>query len=153
MIAIWSILAICGSVLGLGAITWYLGRIQIEVRWARRREAEAERNARLQLEPEVAAERTRAVEESAGRKAMDQFLSEIHAEERAHLRQRDFGTQRIRSVVVEERLCFRNLPMSNWSQQELTFYTASGAPDVSKMLPPSESIQPPPGYPQVPPTP
>ena len=110
---IWSMVTICATILGLGAITWYLGRVQMEARWARRREAEAERGARLLLEREVAAERMRATEESARRKAMDQFLSEIHTEERAYLRQREVGANLTRSVVVEERLYFRNLPVSN----------------------------------------
>ncbi len=131
---IWSMVTICATILGLGAIAWYLGRVQMEARWARRREAEAERGARLLLEREVAAERMRATEEAARRKAMDQFLSEIHTEERAYLRQREVGANLTRSVVVEERLYFRNLPVSNWTQQELTFYTASGGFDVSKLL-------------------
>ena len=135
MSLIWSVVTICGTMLGLGAIAWYLGRVQMEARWARRREAEAERNARLQLEQEVAAERMRAAEEAARRKAMDQFLSEIRTEERAYLRQREVGASLTRSVVVEQRLYFRNVPVSNWTQQELTFYTASGGFDVSKMLP------------------
>ena len=135
MSLIWSVVTICGTILGLGAIAWYLGRVQMEARWARRREAEAERNARLQLEQEVAAERMRAAEEAARRKAMDQFLSEIRTEERAYLRQREVGASLTRSVVVEERLYFRNIPVSNWTQQELTFYTASGGCDVSRMLP------------------
>ena len=70
-----------------------LGQAQMEARWARRREAEAERNARLLLEQEVAAERMRATEEAARRKAMDRFLSEIHTEERAYLRQREVGAR------------------------------------------------------------
>jgi hypothetical protein len=135
MSLIWSVVTICGTMLGLGAIAWYLGRVQMEARWARRREAEAERNARLQLEQKVTAERMRAAEEAARRKAMDQFLSEIRTEERAYLRQREVGASLTRSVVVEERLYFRNVPVSNWTQQELTFYTASGEFDVSKMLP------------------
>jgi hypothetical protein len=135
MSPIWSLVTICGTILGLGAIAWYLGRVQMEARWARRREAETERNTRLQLEQEVAAERMRAAEGAARRKAMDQFLSEIHTEERAYLRQREVGASLTRSVVVEERLYFRNVPVSNWTEQELTFYTASGEFDVSKMLP------------------
>jgi len=135
MSLIWPVVTSCGTILGLGAIAWYLGRVQMEARWARRREAEAERNARLRLEQEVAAERMRAAGEAARREAMDQFLSEIRTEERAYLRRRQVGASLTRSVVVEERLYFRNLPVSNWTQQELTFYTVSGGFDVSKMLP------------------
>ena len=134
MSLICSMATTCATMLGLGVIAWYLGRVQMEARWARRREAEAERGARLLLEREVAAERMRATEETARRKAMDQFLSEIHTEERAYLRQREVGANLTRSVVVEERLYFRNLPVSNWTQQELTFYTASGGFDVSGLL-------------------
>jgi len=135
MSLIWPVVTICGTMLGLGMIAWYLGRVQMEARWVRRHEAEAERNARLLLEQEVAAERMRAAGEAARRKAMDRFLSEIHTEERAYLRQREVGASLTRSVIVEERLYFRNLPVSNWTQQELTFYTASGRFDVSKLLP------------------
>jgi len=80
-------------------------------------------------------ERLRVAEEAAKRKALDQFLSELHAEERAYVRQRDLGANRKRSVVVEERLYFRNLPISNWTEQELTFYTSSDAPNRPEMLP------------------
>ena len=135
MSLIWPVVTSCGTILGLGAIAWYLGRVQMEARWARRREAEAERNARLRLEQEVAVDRMRAAREAARREAMDQFLSEIRTEERAYLRRRQVGASLTRSVVVEERLYFRNLPVSNWTEQELTFYTASGGFDVSKMLP------------------
>ena len=94
-------------------------------------------NARLALElgQRVTVERMRVAEEAARRKAIDQFLSELHTEERAYLRQREVGANRTRSVVVEERLYFRNLPVSDWTRQELTFYTSSGGPDRPKLLP------------------
>ena len=131
-----STLTICLTLLGLGIVAWYLGRVQTEARWARRRLPGAGTSARLaQLEQRVTAERLRVAEEAAKRKALDQFLSELHAEERAYVRQRDLGANRKRSVVVEERLYFRNLPISNWTEQELTFYTSSDAPNRPEMLP------------------
>jgi uncharacterized protein YecT (DUF1311 family) len=107
----------------------------MEVRWARRREAEAERAARLRVERQVAEERMHAATEAARRQALDEFLSQLHAEERAWLKKRDTDRERRRSVVVEERLCFRNLPVSNWNRQELTFYTCSAEAEASKALP------------------
>jgi hypothetical protein len=126
MSLIWSVVAILAGVSGLGAIVWCLGRVRREARLALRREAEARHNARLLLERRVAEERVRAAEQAARRKALDEFLSDIRAEERAYLRRRELGGHRTRTVVVEERLCFRNVPVSSWSRQELTFYTASG---------------------------
>jgi Flp pilus assembly protein TadB len=130
-----SVVAICAALAGLGAIAWYLDRVRRQARLALRHEAEAEHNTHLRLQQRVAEERVRAAEQSARRKAMDEFLSDIHAEERAYLRQRELGGSRTRSAVVEERLYFRNLPVSNWSQQELTFYTASGPRQVARMIP------------------
>lgn len=105
------------------------------MRWARRREAEAGRTARLRVERQVAEERMHAATEAARRQALDEFLSQLRAEERAWLKKRDTGRERRRSVVVEERLCFRNLPISNWNQQELTFYSSSLPRETTKALP------------------
>lgn len=128
-------LTISVLLLGLGTLAWYLGRVQMEVRWARRREADADRAARLRVERRVAEERMHAATEAAKRQALDEFLSDLHAEERAWLRQQELGPARRRAVVVEERLCFRNLPVSNWSQQELTFYTSTAPMGSTKALP------------------
>jgi hypothetical protein len=131
----WSVVTMLASLAGVGAIAWYLGRVRQQARLALRHEAEAEHNTHLRLQERVAEERVRAAEQAARRKAMDEFLSDIHAEERAYPRRRELGGSRTRSVVVEERLYFRNLPVSNWSQQELTFYTASGPHHVARMIP------------------
>lgn len=130
-----SALTITVLLLGLGTLAWYLGRVQTDVRWARRREAEAGRTARLRVERQVAEERMHAATEAARRQALDEFLSQLRAEERAWLKKRDTGRERRRSVVVEERLCFRNLPISNWNQQELTFYSSSLPRETTKALP------------------
>ena len=136
-----SALTISVLVLGLGTLAWYLGRIQMEVRWARRREFEAGPAARLRLEKQIAQVHTVAAEQAARRQALDEFLSELHAEEHAYLRQRDVGDERKRSVVVEERLYFRNLPISNRTEQELTFYTSSGARDACSHKVPAPGIR------------
>ncbi|MBI4875756.1 MAG: hypothetical protein HY822_14065 [Acidobacteria bacterium] len=135
MTHIWPIFNIIFAMFVLGAIAWYLGRLQTEARWAKRRTPELSRGVRLQLERKLAEARERAAEETARRKTMDEFLSQLHAEERAFSRRQAFGSAQRRSVVLEERLCLGRLPISNWSRQELTFYTASGQAGSAKMLP------------------
>jgi hypothetical protein len=135
MNVIYTVVIILVGLLGLGAIVWYLGRVRREARLALRHKVEVEHNARLRLERRVAEERVLAAEQAARRKAMDEFLSDIHAEERAYPRQRELGGNCQRSVVVEERLYFRNLPVSNWSRQELTFYSASMPHHAARMVP------------------
>jgi len=129
-------LMVGGALVGISLIAWYLGRVQMEAHWARYRQANGGRShLRARMEEELAQERARVAEETARRKALDEFLTDLHAEERAYLRERNLGDSKKRSVVVEERLCFRNLPVSNWNAQELTFYSASGTPDLAKALP------------------
>lgn len=135
MTHIWPIINILLAMLVLGAIAWYVGRLQTEARWARRRKPELSLGVRLQLERKLTDARQRAAEEAARRRSMDEFLSQLKMEERAFLRKRQFGGAQQRSVVIEERLCLGSLPVSNWDRQELTFYTASGTADSAKLLP------------------
>lgn len=130
-----SALTISVLVLGIGTLAWYLGRIQMEVRWARRREAEAARTALLRIEKQLAEGQSLVAEQAARRQALDDFLSELHAEEHAYLKQQSVAGGQKRSVVVEERLYFRNLPISDWTRQELTFYSSTAAPEGAKPAP------------------
>ncbi|MCL5745336.1 MAG: hypothetical protein M1541_15650, partial [Acidobacteria bacterium] len=110
--------------LALGVVSWYLASLRTEAVWARRKSAEAEQAARLRLQDSVAREREVASAEAARRQALDELLSSLHSEERAYLRQRQLGGSKQRSVVLQERLYIGTMPVSDWSEQELTFHTA-----------------------------
>jgi hypothetical protein len=63
--------------------------------------------------------RMRAAVEAARRDALDGFLKEIHVEERSHFRESKSMFSARRHLVLQERLCFRDIPLSNWVEREM----------------------------------
>ena len=62
----------------------------------------------------------KAVEETTRRKSMDDFLADFHVEERHYMRENKSLFLNRKSMVLQERLYFRTLPLSNWVEHELT---------------------------------
>ena len=53
------------------------------------------------------------------RKAMDEFLADIRVEERHYTREHKVLFMSRRMLVRQERIFFRNIPLSNWVEQEM----------------------------------
>ena len=51
--------------------------------------------------------------------AFDAFLMDFRVEERRYLRENKSHFMNRRSVVMQERLYFRNIPLSNWVEHEM----------------------------------
>jgi len=64
-------------------------------------------------------------EETAQRKAFDQFLMDFRVEERRYLRESKSHFSNKRSVIMQERLYFRNIPLSNWVEHEMPLLDGS----------------------------
>src|SRR5438132_426557 len=64
-------------------------------------------------------ERIRATEEAVKRTAMDEFLKDFRVEERSYVRETKSLDSATRSMVMQERLFFRNIPLSNWVEHEM----------------------------------
>jgi hypothetical protein len=62
-------------------------------------------------------ERVRSCEESARRRALDEFMGDIRVEERQFLQEGKSLSGR-KSLVVQERVCFRNIPLTGWIEHE-----------------------------------
>jgi len=60
-----------------------------------------------------------AAEERAQRQALDNFLNELRVEQRHYTRENRLLLHNRRSVVLQERMCFRNLPLSDWIEHEI----------------------------------
>ena len=56
---------------------------------------------------------------SAQRKAFDQFLTDFRVEERHYIRESKSHFVTRKSMVLQERLYFRNIPLSNWVEHEM----------------------------------
>ncbi len=92
---------------------------RMEASIAREQAATAEARALLATEHRRVEEQIRAAEEQARRKALDDFLAEIRVEERRFLRESKSLFVNRRCLVIQERLFFRNIPLSDWVEREL----------------------------------
>jgi hypothetical protein len=90
----------------------------MEVALAKEREAHAATQSRLQSVEDSIPDKVRLAEEVAQRKAFDNFLMDFRVEERRYLRETKNTFVRRRAVVTQERLYFRNIPLSNWVEHE-----------------------------------
>jgi hypothetical protein len=104
---------------GSALLSFYIMQARMEVAVAKERESLAEANAVINSNKITLEERTKATEESTRRRALDDFMQEFRVEERHYFRDnRSAGSQR-KAMILQERLYFRNIPLSNWIEHEM----------------------------------
>ncbi len=59
------------------------------------------------------------MEETTRRKALDDFLADLRIEERHYVREHKMLFITRKMLVRQERIFFRNIPLSNWVEQEI----------------------------------
>jgi hypothetical protein len=99
--------------------TVVLMQARAEVAVARQRETLAEARALLSTQHRAMEERIRATEEAARREALDEFMGDIQVEEREYLRETASLFSKRTALIVQQRVCFRNIPLTDWVEQEL----------------------------------
>lgn len=113
---------LCLASAGLGAVlTWLAMRSRVEVLTAQQREELAGARASLAAQKEALEGSLKNVEESTRRQAMDEFLADIRVEERQYIREHKVLFMNRKMLVRQERIFFRNIPLSNWVEQEMPF--------------------------------
>lgn len=65
-------------------------------------------------------EKIKAAEAEMRRKALDEFLEDLHVEERHYVKETKSASERCKYLVLQERLYFRKIPLSNWVEHEMT---------------------------------
>jgi hypothetical protein len=125
----WAFLAVLCSAFS-AAVVYLLMRSRAEVLLSKQREELAEARAALSTQRESLEDSLRNVEEATRRKAMDEFIADIRVEERHYIREHRILFVTRKCLVRQERIFFRNLPLSNWVEQEMPI--EEGA-DVDKL--------------------
>ena len=125
----WAFLAVLCSAFA-AAVVYLLMRSRAEVLLSKQREELAETRAALSAQRESLEDSLRNVEEATRRKAMDEFIADIRVEERHYIREHRILFVTRKCLVRQERIFFRNLPLSNWVEQEMPI--EEGA-DVDKL--------------------
>lgn len=104
---------------GSALLSYYIMQARMEVALAKERESLAEANALLNSNKITLEERVRATEESTRRKALDDFMQEFRVEERHYFRENKSISSQRKAMILQERLYFRNIPLSNWVEHEM----------------------------------
>ena len=115
LVAAWSSLCAVAT----GGLVWFIMHSRMEVRLARQREKLAEARATLEAQKQGIEGALQGREETTRRKALDDFLADLRIEERHYVREHKllFITRKL--LVRQERIFFRNIPLSNWVEQEI----------------------------------
>ena len=102
-----------------GLLAWFIMQSRMEVALAREREKLAETRGSLEAQRIALDDRIKQAEESTRRAAMDEFLADIRIEQRHYTRENKLLFGNRRSLVMQERLFFRNVPLSDWIEHEI----------------------------------
>ncbi|HKD09085.1 MAG TPA: hypothetical protein VKB79_24490 [Bryobacteraceae bacterium] len=102
-----------------GAIVGLIVRSRGEVALAHQREELAAARAALEAQKEALEGALKNAEESARRHALDEFMRDIRIEERHYVREQKVFFVTRKCMVRQERIFFRNLPLSSWVEQEM----------------------------------
>jgi hypothetical protein len=104
---------------GSALMAYFLMQSKLEVAVAKERETLAEARAVISTHQKTMEETIRATEESSRRLALDEFLADFRVEERHYVRESKSLFMNCKSMVLQERLFFRNIPLSNWVEHEM----------------------------------
>jgi len=128
---LWMFLPVFTAV-GSALLAFFVMQARIEVAVAKEREETAEARATIKSNEKMLEETVKATEEEARRRAMDEFLADIRVEERHYMKETKSLFLNRKSMVLQERLFFRNLPLSNWVNHELTVEEGSDIRSLAK---------------------
>jgi hypothetical protein len=104
---------------GSSLFSFYIMQARMEVALAKERESLAEARATITSQKVTMEERIKATEEATKRQAMDEFMQDFRVEERSYARESKSLTASRKTMVMQERLFFRNIPLSNWIEHEM----------------------------------
>jgi len=131
---LWWMIAVALSSAATGGFVYFVMRSRTDVLLARQRENLAAVQAALGAQKEAMVDSLRNAHESARRQEMDDFIADIRVEERHYVREQKAFFLTRKSVVRQERIFFRNLPLSNWIEQEMPFEEGADIDQLAKAM-------------------
>lgn len=117
--------------IGSALLAVYIMQQRMEAQMARERQSLSEARATIEAQKSTLDELHRLRGEEVKRKALDEFLADLRTEERHFIREQKLLFASRKSLVLQERIFFRNIPLSNWVEHEVPL--EDGA-DVESLL-------------------
>ena len=120
---LWILLPGCAAVAS-ALLAWFIMQSRMEVALALQRERIAETKGALEAEKSALGASLdtalRAAEAVAKQEAMEHFMDELRVEQRHYTRENRTLTKSRKTLVLQERMYFRNIPLSDWIEHEVT---------------------------------
>src|SRR6185295_4647895 len=104
---------------GSALLSYYVMQARMEVALAKERESLAEARAMISAHKVTLDERVKATEEACKRQALDDFMHDIRVDERSYVRESKSLNGSKKTMVMQERVFFRNIPLYNWIEREM----------------------------------
>jgi hypothetical protein len=119
---------------GSGLLAFFVMQSRMDVAIAQEREALAESRGALEAHKKAMEVSVRGAQEAARRQALDEFLNDIRIEQRHYVRRSKLLFMHRQSLVLEERIFFRNLPLSNWISHEVVIDEGADVDGMARNL-------------------
>lgn len=120
--------------LGSGLLAFYIMQSRMDVALAREREATAQARGTLEAERNSLEQALRGAKDSARREALDEFLADVHVEQRHYVKDNKLLFQNRKALVLQERIFFRNIPLSNWIENEIVLQEGEDVDKAARSL-------------------
>ncbi|MEO8025281.1 MAG: hypothetical protein ABI823_02350 [Bryobacteraceae bacterium] len=117
---------------GSALLSFYIMQARMEVAIAKERESLAEARAVINTHKVTLEERMKSTEEATRRKSLDEFMQDFRVEERSYVRESKSMFANKKSMIMQERLFFRNIPLSNWVEHEMLIEEGSDSQQLGK---------------------
>ncbi len=96
---------------GSALLSFYIMQSRMEVAIARERASLLEAQAIINAQKSTFEERVKAAEESVRRKSLDDFMLDFRVEERSYMREIKGSLNNRKTMILQERLFFRNIQL------------------------------------------
>ena len=117
-----------------GVFTYLFTRMRIAKESAHQARALGEAVTALENEKEKYEQAANGIRENARREALDEFLADIRVEERHYVREHRVLFAHKKSLIVQERIFFRNIPISSWIDHEIPVEEGADIDALAKTL-------------------
>ena len=104
---------------GSALLAYFIMQARLEVAVSKEREALAEAQGIINAQKSTMEERVKAVQEATRRATMDDMMKDFRMEERSYVRESKSLDSAKRTMVTQERMFFRNIPLSDWREHEM----------------------------------
>lgn len=123
------IIVIASSVLSLGLMSRRLDNML-----AKERRSLSEARASIEAQKDMLQEMNRLRDEAVKKQSIDEFLGDLHTEQRQFVREQKMLFATRKSLVLQERMYFRNIPLCNWVEHEVPFEEGADVENLARTL-------------------